>query len=385
VSGDRLRVTYQLTCAPGEDPEAKARDIAFEQTVELPPECVSPEIAARVVGRVEALEPLAREGRTGRGGRWRAVITYDPAAVGTEVPQLLNLLFGNISMKPAILVTGVEWPEPLLRSLGGPRFGIPGVRELCGVSQRRPLLCTALKPVGLSAAELAELCYRFALGGIDIIKDDHNLADQRTAPFRQRVARCQEAVMKANVETGGHSVYFPQLARGSPAIQDELAVARAAGCRGVMVSPIIVGLDTVHWIAGTAGMAVFAHPSMSGLFFQPDHGILPEVLYGELYRIVGSDGVIYANAGGRFDISEATCDAINANLRKALGSLRPAFPVPGGGVDVARAPYWIERYGMDTILLIGGSLYAQGDVTAASRRLLDTIRRVCDGRSVESR
>jgi ribulose-bisphosphate carboxylase large chain len=383
VSGDQLRITYQLTCAPGEDPEAKARDIAFEQTVELPPECVPPEIAARVVGRVEALEPLDREGRTGRGGRgerWRAVIAYDPAAVGTEVPQLLNLLFGNISMKSAILVTGVEWPAPLLRSLGGPRFCIPGVRELCGVSQR-PLLCTALKPVGLSAAQLAELCYRFALGGIDIIKDDHNLADQRTAPFRERVARCQEAVMKANVATGGRSVYFPQLARGSPAIQDELAVARAAGCRGVMVSPVIVGLDTVR---GIAGMAVFAHPSMSGVFFQPDHGILPEVLYGELYRIVGSDGVIYTNAGGRFDVSEATCDAINANLRKALGSLRPAFPVPGGGVDVARAPYWIERYGVDTILLIGGSLYAQGDVTAASRRLLDTITRVCDARSVES-
>ena len=125
-------------------------------------------------------------------------------------------------------------------------------------------------------------------------------------------------------------------------------------------------------------MAVFAHPSMSGVFFQPGHGILPEILYGELYRIVGSDGVIYTNAGGRFDFSQATCDAINANLRKPLGSLRPAFPVPGGGVDVARAHHWVERYGVDTILLIGGSLYAQGDLTRASRRLVDTIRRVRD-------
>jgi len=371
TSGERLRITYELGCAPGEDPEARARDIALEQTVELPPECVPPDVAARMVGRVEALAPLAER-------RWRVAISYDPATVGSEVPQLLNLLFGNISMKPAILVTGIEWPDPLLGALGGPRLGIAGIRALCRVSERRPLLCTALKPVGLSAQQLAELCYRFALGGIDIIKDDHNLADQPTAPFRERVARCQEAVSQANGETGGHSVYFPQLARGSPAIQEDLALAREAGCRGVMVSPVIVGLDTVRWLAAASGMAVFAHPSMSGVFLQPGHGILPEILYGELYRIVGSDGVIYTNAGGRFDFSQATCDAINANLRKPLGSLRPAFPVPGGGVDVARAPHWVERYGVDTILLIGGSLYAQGDLTRASRRLVDTIRRVCD-------
>ena len=243
-----------------------------------------------MVGRVEALAPLAER-------RWRVAISYDPATVGSEVPQLLNLLFGNISMKPAILVTGIEWPDPLLGALGGPRLGIAGIRALCRVSERRPLLCTALKPVGLSAQQLAELCYRFALGGIDIIKDDHNLADQPTAPFRERVARCQEAVSQANGETGGHSVYFPQLARGSPAIQEDLALAREAGCRGVMVSPVIVGLDTVRWLAAASGMAVFAHPSMSGVFFQPGHGILPEILYGELYRIVGSDGVIYTNAG----------------------------------------------------------------------------------------
>src|SRR5713226_8857649 len=152
---------------------------------------------------------------------------------GHSIP--VTRIAGNISMKPAILVTGIEWPEPLLGALGGPRLGI---RALCRVSERRPLLCTALKPVGLPAQQLAELCYRFALGGIDIIKDDHNLADQPTAPFRERVARCQEAVSRANAESGGHGLYFPQLARGSPAIQEDLALARAAGCRGVMVSPI---------------------------------------------------------------------------------------------------------------------------------------------------
>src|SRR3989442_13779993 len=95
-------------------------------------------------------------------------------------------------MKPAILVTGIEWPEPLLGALGGPRFGIVGIRELCRVSERRPLLCTALKPVGPSPQQLPGLGYRFALGGVDIIKDDPNLADRPPAPFRHRGGRFQQ-------------------------------------------------------------------------------------------------------------------------------------------------------------------------------------------------
>ena len=37
-------------------------------------------------------------------------------------------------------------------------------------------------------------------------------------------------------------------------------------------------------------------------------------------------------------------------------------------------PRWIERYGPDTILLIGGSLYRQDDLTDATRRLVRKLR-----------
>jgi S-methyl-5-thioribulose 1-phosphate isomerase len=372
----RLRVTYQLSLTAGEDPAAKARDIALEQTVELPEGAFPPELESLVVGGVEELEPVAE-------GRWRAVISYDPVTVGEDVPQLLNLLFGNISLKSGIRITGLEWPEPLLEALGGPRYGVPGLREFCAVDEPRPLLCAALKPMGLSAGELADLCHQFALGGVDIIKDDHGLADQKTAPFGERVLRCQEAVTRANRETGGSSLYFPNITSGFAALPEHVEAARSAGCRGVLISPLLVGLDAVRWLAAQSGLAILAHPSFTGAFFQPNHGIAPEVLLGEIFRAAGSDGVIYPNAGGRFPFSEATCAAINRNLRKPLGSIRPAFPVPGGGMDVARVPYWLERYGADTIFLIGGSLYAQSDLRQASQRLLDTIRRHCNEQSIQ--
>jgi len=361
-----LRVTYHLTAADGREAATRARDIALEQTVELAADAVPADVAERIVGRVESVEPLG-------AARWRAVIAFDPVVVGRDLPQLLNLLFGNISLKPEILIAGVAWPPELLGALGGPSLGIAGLRDLTG-ARERALLCTALKPLGLSAAELAERCHRFALGGIDLIKDDHSLVDQPAAPFRERVERCQEAVVRANRATGGRALYFPNVTAGAAVSLERAGFARHVGCRGVVINALPAGLDTVRALAAT-GLAVMTHPSLAGAFFHAHHGIAPEVLLGEIFRVAGSDAVIYPNVGGRFTFSEDTCVAINDHLRHPLGDVRPAFPVPAGGIDVARVPHWIGRYGADTIFLVGGSLYAQHDLTAAARQLSEAVRR----------
>jgi ribulose-bisphosphate carboxylase large chain len=362
---DALRVTYDLTCALGEDALAKAKDIALEQTAEMPAHTVPTDL--RIVGEVESVERLADQ-------RWRAVITYRPEIVGEDLSQLLNLLFGNVSLKAGILVTDVDIPRAFLSWCPGPALGIAGLRSLCG-TPRRPLLCTSIKPMGLSAQRLADLVYRFARGGVDILKDDHGLTNQRTAPFKERVARCQEAVARANAETGGRGLYFPHVTAGPRALAERVAAARDAGCRGVMIHPMLAGLDAVRELAATSGLAILVHPTMTGAFFHPDHGIRPEVLLGRLYRLAGADGVIYPNTGGRFPWGEDTCRAINDRLRASWNGVRPAFPVAGGGVDAARVPEWTERYGMDTIFLVGSSLYAQGDVERAAARLMDVLRR----------
>ena len=366
----RLRVTYDLACSR-RLAAARARDIALEQTVELPADAVPPEVAARVAGRVESVESLGR-------GRSRAVISFDPGAVCGDLPQLLNLLFGNISLKTGVLIAGVEWPDDLLAALSGPRLGIAGLRELTGV-RGRPLLCTALKPLGLSANQLAQLAYGFARAGVDLIKDDHSLADQASAPFLERIERCQEAVERANSETGGNARYFPNVTCGPPVMMERAGVARRAGCRGVVVNALPAGLGAVGAIAAATGLAIMSHPSLAGAFFHPDHGIAPEVLLGDLFRVAGSDAVIYPNVGGRFRFSDATCAAINARLRGPLGPHLPAFPVPAGGIDAARVPHWIARYGADTIFLIGGSLYAQPDPATAAERLVAGVRRDSHG------
>jgi ribulose-bisphosphate carboxylase large chain len=365
MTSNRLRLTYELRAASQSDARRFARDLTIEQTVEIPEGCYSAQIEESVVSRVEALEPAGE-------GCWRLVASVAPGIVGGELGQLLNVLFGNVSLFRGVRLVAVEWPDAILADLPGPTYGIAGLRRLCGV-KRRPLLCTAVKPVGKTVAELASDCRDFALGGCDLIKDDHSLADQATAPFLDRVSRCQEAVEQANAETGGSTRYLPNLPGDPARLVERLAWIRKVGCSGVMVSPMLFGLEATCHLARERDLVILGHPTFSGAFFDDDHGIAREVLFGQLYRLIGCDGVIYVNVGGRFAWTLEQCQSVNSALRAPLGSIAPAFPVPAGGVQAHEVDRHLERYGADTMILIGGSLYQQGDLTRATAKLVESL------------
>ena len=110
-------------------------------------------------------------------------------------------------------------------------------------------------------------------------------------------------------------------------------------------------------------LSLMAHPAFAGAMRIP-----PELLFGKLFRLFGSDAVIYPNYGGRFTYSKQICSDLADNLRKPWGEQRPAFPVPAGGMQVDRVDEMVQFYGKDTILLIGGSLYMAGDALGERSR-----------------
>jgi ribulose-bisphosphate carboxylase large chain len=369
LSGERFRVVYRLTGSQAEA-ERKAQDICLEQTVELPADLV-PDGAIRddVVGRIETLHALDTD-------RFEAVISYAVETAGAELPQLLNVIFGNISIKPGILVDRLELPASLLGSFRGPRFGSAGIRSALGVP-RRPLLCTALKPMGLSARQLAELAYQFALGGIDIIKDDHGLANQSFAPYRERVQLCAEAVERANRETGRACIYMANVTAAADQIMARARCAKAAGARGLLVAPGLVGLDTMRMLADDDVLAlpIMSHPAFQGSFVtSPEQGIAPYVLFGQLARLAGADATIYPNYGGRFSFSREVCQSIVEGAVAPMGQIKPILPTPGGGMSLDRVPDMLSLYGRDVIFLIGGGLLKHGpDIVENCRYFLKVV------------
>lgn len=448
-----IAVTYRLTCDSEAEATGFARAIAREQTVEVPPGVGGDALQARVIGKVLGVAPVEPGGgppvglgaapaglgaapaslgaapagpipvrRRSAGlippprqnaGRFHVRIGYPLEATGTELTQILNVVYGNVSLMGGVRVVDLDLSPVVLDALPGPRFGVGGIRTLVGAATR-PMVCAAIKPLGLSSAELARLAASLARAGVDFVKDDHGLAEQPAAPFAERVGVVADAVAEANAATGGHAQYLPNVTGALDTLEERLERVVAAGLTGVLISPGLAGIDAVKWIAeGPRELVVMAHPAFAQTAPGRSEGIAPEVLLGTLCRVAGADMVIYPNVGGRFGWTEDVCLAINKRLRQPLGPIRHrpggtrrrpgrtrrrrsharggpgqirrpghirrALPTPAGGMKVADAAACFARYGPDTVLLIGGSLLMQKDLEGAARRLVEAAAEAGEG------
>lgn len=370
-SSKRFTVDYSITGTKKEAAD-KAFDICVEQTIEFPYSLVTDKyIKNTIVGRVEAIKKS--------GKKHLVTISYANETAGTELTQFLNVVFGNTSIKPGIRVEHMSPPAGLMKKLKGPRFGIDGIRKLTNV-YNRPLLCSALKPMGTSIKDLAELAYKFALGGIDIIKDDHGLANQTFSPFENRIEAVCKAVNKANKETGFKTLYAPNITADGLETIKRAKFAKKAGAKSLIISPGLAGFETMRLIAedDSIGLPLFYHPAFHGSYvINPDSGISHYAFFGQLTRMCGADAAIFPNFGGRFSFSEYECANITAGCRDSFGKLKPILPGPGGGMTMDRIPYMKNFYGDDAVFLMGGGLFASGkDITENCRkfkRLASTI------------
>ncbi|WP_071795910.1 RuBisCO large subunit C-terminal-like domain-containing protein [Natronohydrobacter thiooxidans] len=367
----RFCVTYRIFAASRAEARARADAIALEQTVEIPRDVVpAGYIEDTILGRIEE---IGREG----DNQFRATLSYSPDSAGPEFAQFLNVVFGNSSIQRGLRVIGVDPGEAIVARHKGARFGIDGLRRLCGRAQGG-LIAPVIKPQGLDADALAEISYRCARAGADIVKEDHGITDQHMAPFRERVEKIAASVARAAEETGHRALYFPSVAGHPWEIRDNLRFARDAGADGFLIMPGLLGFGLMQAIASDPdlNLPVMAHPSFLGPYvLSPDTGIDHGVIFGTLQRLAGADISVFPNVGGRFGFTVAQCQAIAEACRDPMGPGLPIMPSPGGGMSVERAGEMARMYGPDVVYLLGGTLLrlgAQiGDGITAMRRAVD--------------
>ena len=370
----RFYATYRLQ-AGARDIAARARALALEQSIEMPLDAVGDAfVREHIVARVESIDPSPVA-----AGGFDVRLALALRTTGREAGQLLNMLFGNCSLQPDVELLDLEPSSELLESMPGPRFGIDGWRRALGLEEgagARALTCTALKPQGLGPEALAGLAALFAGAGVDVIKDDHGIADQDYAPFARRVAAVQRAVERAAAQrpVPGRVLYAPTLSGGPARLAEQLRVVRGEGVCAVLVCPMIMGVPTlVELVRAEAGVPIIAHPAFAG-----NGRIAPALLLGRLFRWFGADATIFPNFGGRFSYDVGICRAIARLAREPQAGIKAALPVPAGGMSVERVDEMLHEYGSDVMLLIGGNLLAGPSSTGESvqARAAAFVRRV---------
>jgi len=283
------------------------------------------------------------------------------------IPNILSIVAGNLfgsgSLKNVRLLD-LQFPHEVVRTFKGPKFGIEGVRKLLDtLKSGRPHLGTIIKPkVGLNPKETAKVAYEAAIGGVDFIKDDETLTNQKFCPLDARVSSVMDALDRVKSETGRTVLYAPNITTETYRLLDLADVALKHGAPTLMVDVLPSGFSAVRLLAEDPSINVPLHVHRcmhAAMTRNPEHGISMMVI-AKLVRLAGGDQLHTGTAVGKMGEKEKRAEeivSINDFLKGKFYNLKTTFPVASGGIHPAIVHLNIYKLGKDIVLQAGGGIH----------------------------
>jgi len=283
------------------------------------------------------------------------------------IPCILGITAGNLfglsEIKNARLID-LQIPKSAVKIFPGPKFGIEGIRKICGtVKNRIPHIGTIFKPkVGLKPKEMADIAYEVGVGGVNFCKDDETLFSQKFCPIEERVSLMMEALDKVYEETGRRVMYAVNVTAATPRlIYENIESALDNGANAIMLDILLAGFGILHQLAEDPSIKVpiHCHRAFHAAFTRnPRHGV-HMIIVAKLTRLAGGDQLHTGTAAGKMGLSNEVREIqlINDFLRNEWYSLKTVFPVASGGIHPALVPINVRLLGRDIVINAGGGIH----------------------------
>ena len=358
-----IAATYYFRPKEDVSPEWAAQAIAEEQTTGTWTDISTRQSYVRYLdGEIGEIKP--------HGAGYTCTIRY-PAEIFEpgNIPQYLSVFAGNLfglSRLAAVRLLDISFSRDIVQ-FKGPKFGIEGIRKLTGTVDR-PHVGTIIKPkVGLNPKDTAEVAYEAAIGGVDLIKDDETLTDQKFCPLGERLPLIMEHLDQVKSETGRNVLYAVNISTAGDRIVERAREAARMGANMLMIDVIVCGFDAVRAVAEDSGinLPIHVHRTMhAAITRNPEHGIAMRP-FCRLVRMLGGDQLHTGTVSGKMehDVSELRGD--NLALTEPFFDLRQTFPVASGGLHPGGVHKEVSMLGQDIILQAGGGIHGHPDGTRA--------------------
>ena len=288
-------------------------------------------------------------------------------AWGDNVPMLLLSVAGNcFAYSPKLRLLDLLIPDDLLGKFKGPKFGVPGIRELLDVPDR-PLSLHIIKPkMGMTPQQVANQCYQTALGGADMMKDDEMTSDVYNSSFEDRLKAVLEALEKAEQKTGKRPIYFLSITDEPKRIFDKAARAVELGARGLLVC-YSAGLGAIRQLAEdpAINVPILVHGSHM-IASQPR---ISWPVFAKLARLCGGDLMLTPTYWSSIPMVSLEEGLRTSHVKLApLGDIKPMWPMPCAGVYPGLTPVLVGEYGPDITIPAGGGMLGHPDGYTAGAR-----------------
>jgi ribulose 1,5-bisphosphate carboxylase large subunit-like protein len=248
-------------------------------------------------------------------------------------------------------------PLAVLRHFPGPGYGPRGTREFLGAAPDELMIGTIVKPTaGLIPAQVANICYQVAAGGMRFIKDDEKMLNTAYCPLGERVRAVVEALKRAEDETGNKVLYCPHITTTPERLLDNAHIALENGARGLMVNFFAAGFNSLQTLREqiAPNVPIYAHCGGKEAFGRaPGQGVDPiavarfaRLLGGDYFRVTTLDGYL---VGGRREEVEA----LTGVMSEPMDGIRPMLPAVSGGLNPRNLGTNLAVFGVDAFMLAG--------------------------------
>ena len=319
---------------------------------------------------------------------------FEPGNMSQILASVAGNVFGMKAVR-SLRLQDIRWTKKLIKSFPGPQFGISGVRKLFKV-RKRPLMLSVAKPkVGMTTREHARVGYEIWTGGLDLLKDDENLTNQRFNPFERRVIESLKLRDKAEKETGERKSYLINVT--APNCREMIRRAKFVADQGgeyAMIDIITTGwtaLATLREACDDLGLAIHAHRAMHAAMTRTPHHGISMICIAEIARLLGVDQLHIGTAGvgklvgGKEEVQKIkehiteehiheTMDHTSQSQRHlthatiaenprlhTLGEnwygTKAVFPVASGGLHPGVVEFVLDRLGTNIMLQLGGGVH----------------------------
>lgn len=304
-----------------------------------------------------------------------------------NMPQILSSIAGNVfGMKAleGLRLIDVRWPSNILKSFKGPQYGVNGIREMLEIN-KRPITATVPKPkVGFYAEEHAQQGYEIWSGGVDLLKDDENLSNQKFNKFKERLRLSMKMRDKAENETGERKSYLINITAEVEEMKRRAQLVKDYNNEYVMIDIFTTGwssVQTIRDVCDELELAIHAHRAFHAAFDRnPDHGISMKVL-AEIARMQGVDqlhiGGLGKLAGGRTEVRSNYIKCYNESngnefemLEQNWHGLKPVFGVCSGGLHPGIMHRLMELLSTDIVVQAGGGVLGHPNGTESGAKAL---------------
>jgi 2,3-diketo-5-methylthiopentyl-1-phosphate enolase len=275
--------------------------------------------------------------------------------VNVNVPMMLLAIAGNCFAFPTDMrLLDIYIPQKLAKKFAGPKFGVPGVRDILGVYDR-PLVLQIIKPkMGMTPQETANQVYQSALGGADLCKDDEMCSELENCPFDARLEAVLRALEKAEKETGHKTLYMVSITDEVDRIQEKARRACRNGATGLLLA----------YSAGPSMLRVLAEdPKItSPVLLHVSHllALLPRINFpvlSKICRICGADMMLTPSIWSSIPVASVEESLrVSQTLLAPFYHIKPIWPMPGAGVHPGAVEPMLAENGPDMIFMAGGGI-----------------------------